>query len=85
VAVVGSDVAAARVVAFDARTHGRSRVSRASALVSHQTLLSRGIPVYEQLQHVDRLLGRKRLYFVGAPLDIKDGDGMMVRPVVFVY
>jgi len=51
----------------------------------HQTLLSRGIPVYEQLQHVDRLLGRKRLHFVGAPLDIKDGDGMMVRPVVFVY
>jgi len=51
----------------------------------HQTLLSRGIPVYEQLQHLDRLLGKKRLFFDGTPLNIKDGDGMMVRPVVFVY
>lgn len=51
----------------------------------HQTLLSRNIPVYEQLQNMQRLLGRNRLFFTGAPLAIKDGDGMMVRPVVFVY
>jgi kynurenine formamidase len=25
------------------------------------------------------------MYFVGVPLNIKDGDGMMVRPVVLVY
>jgi kynurenine formamidase len=25
------------------------------------------------------------MYFVGVPLNIKDGDGMIVRPVVFVY
>jgi len=25
------------------------------------------------------------MFFVGVPLNIKDGDGMIVRPVVFVY
>lgn len=51
----------------------------------HHSFLSRGIPVYEQLFNVDKLLGKERMYFVGVPLNIKDGDGMMVRPVVFVY
>ena len=51
----------------------------------HQTFLSHGIPVYEQLFNVDKLLNKERMYFVGAPLNIKDGDGMMVRPLVFVY
>lgn len=51
----------------------------------HHTFLSRGIPVYEQLVNVDKLLGKDRLFFTGAPLNMKDGDGMMVRPVVFVY
>jgi kynurenine formamidase len=52
---------------------------------NHYTFLSRGIPVFEQLFHVDQLLGKAQLYFVGAPLNIQDGDGMMVRPVVLVY
>jgi kynurenine formamidase len=51
----------------------------------HHAFLSRGIPVYEQLSNVDRLLGKERMHFVGVPLNIKDGDGMMVRPIVFVY
>ena len=51
----------------------------------HHSLLSRGIPVYEQLMNLDRLLGKGTMFFVGVPLNIKDGDGMMVRPVVFVY
>lgn len=51
----------------------------------HEVFLSRGIPIYEQLFNVDRLLGKKNMYFVGVPLNIKDGDGMIVRPVVFVY
>ena len=51
----------------------------------HQTFLTRGIPVYEQLLNLDKLLGKERLFFVGVPLNMKDGDGMMVRPVVFVY
>lgn len=51
----------------------------------HRSFLSRGIPVYEQLFNVERLLGKTRMFFVGVPLNIKGGDGMMVRPVVFVY
>jgi len=52
---------------------------------AHQAFLPRGIPVYEQLFNVERLLGKTRMFFVGVPLNIKGGDGMMVRPVVFVY
>ncbi len=51
----------------------------------HHAFLSRGIPVYEQLLNVDKLLGKEKLFFVGVPLNIKDGDEMTVRPVVFVY
>jgi len=52
---------------------------------AHHSFLSRGIPVYEQLFNVEKLLGKARMFFVGVPLNIKGGDGMMVRPVVFVY
>jgi len=51
----------------------------------HHSFLSRGIPIYEQLFNLNKLLGKRRMFFVGVPLNIKDGDGMMVRPVVFVY
>ena len=51
----------------------------------HEAFLSRGIPIYEQLFNVDQLLGRETMFFVGVPLNIKNGDGMIVRPVVFVY
>ena len=51
----------------------------------HNAFLTRRIPVYESLSNVDRLIGKGRMFFVGAPLNIKDGDGMLVRPLVFVY
>lgn len=51
----------------------------------HYSFLSRGIPVYEQLFNVQQLLGKGKLHFVGAPLNIRGGDGMIVRPVVLVY
>jgi kynurenine formamidase len=51
----------------------------------HYSFLSRGIPVFEQLYNVDQLLGKEKMYFVGPPLNIKDGDGMMVRPAVLVF
>jgi kynurenine formamidase len=51
----------------------------------HHAFLSRGIPVYEQLLNVGQLLGKQNMFFVGVPLNIKGGDGMVVRPVVFVY
>lgn len=51
----------------------------------HHSFLSRGIPVYEQLFNVEDLIGKDRMFFVGVPANIRDGDGMIVRPVVFVY
>ena len=51
----------------------------------HHSFLARGIPTYEQLLNVDKLLGKTHLYFVGAPLNIQNGDGMIVRPTVLVY
>ena len=58
---------------------------RSDILPVHDAFLGRNIPVYEQLFNVDKLLSKKNMYFVGVPLNIKDGDGMIVRPVVFVY
>jgi kynurenine formamidase len=51
----------------------------------HEVFLSRSIPIYEELFNVDRLLNRGSMLFVGVPLNIENGDGMMVRPVVFIY
>ena len=57
----------------------------ARIIPGHYAFLSKGIPVFEQLVNLDKLVGKKAMYFVGAPLNIKDGDGMMVRPLVLVY
>ena len=57
----------------------------ARTMPAHYSFLSRGIPAYEQLMNVDRLLGKSDLFFIGVPLNIENGDGMIVRPVVFVY
>jgi kynurenine formamidase len=51
----------------------------------HHYFLSRSIPVYEQLFNLGRLVGREKMFFVGVPLRIKDGDGMLVRPVALIY
>lgn len=51
----------------------------------HYEFLSKGIPLYEQLFNVNKLLKKKKMFFVGQPLNIENGDGMIVRPVVFVY
>ena len=63
----------------------RRRQQIVAAFPAHHAFLSRGIPINEQLVHVDQLIGKERSYFVGAPLNIKDGDGMIVRPVIFFY
>ena len=65
---------------------GESATARAVPV--HHAFLSRAIPVYEQLFNLDSLLGKADsdlLYFVGVPLSILEGDGILVRPVVFVY
>lgn len=51
----------------------------------HYSFLSRKIPIYEGLFQLDRLLSNQNMYFIGVPLKIKDGDGMLVRPVVLVF
>lgn len=51
----------------------------------HHVFLERGIPVYEQLLNVEALLGRTEMVFVGVPLNIQGGDGVIVRPVVLAY
>ena len=65
---------------------GESATARAVPV--HHAFLSRAIPVYENLFNLDRLLGEPdsgSMYFVGVPLNIQNGDGILVRPVVFVY
>jgi len=57
----------------------------AKVIPGHYPFLSRGIPLYEHLVNVDSLLNKSNMYFVGVPLNIENGDGMMVRPVVLVY
>ena len=54
----------------------------AAAVPIHHIFLSRGIPIYEQLSNVDRLFDIENGLFVGQPLEIVDGDGMIVRPFV---
>ena len=69
--------------------HDTPQVSAESVIAQaapvHHSFLSRNIPVYEGLFNVDQLLTEERMFFVGVPLNIKDGDGMLVRPVVLVY
>jgi len=62
-----------------------SESSTAQAAPIHHAFLSRGIPVYEQLFNVAKLLDKQNMYFIGAPLNIQNGDGMIVRPLVLVY
>ena len=49
----------------------------------HYAFLANDILIYEQLQNVDELLGLRDLYFVGVPVNIAGGNGMVVRPIVF--
>lgn len=51
----------------------------------HYAFLSRSIPIYEELCNVDKLISKQNMLFIGAPLNIKDGDGMLVRPIVLVF
>jgi kynurenine formamidase len=73
------------VRAYGTDTFGVESLSDTKVPWIHQSFLSHEIPVYEQLLNLDKLLGKEKMFFVGVPLNIKGGDGMMVRPVVFVY
>jgi kynurenine formamidase len=53
-------------------------------LPMHHTFLSSDILVFEQLQNTRKLIAYNNLFFVGVPLNIVGGNGMIVRPIVFV-
>ena len=52
---------------------------------NHNSFLPKGIPVYEQLVNVDKLLTLKNAIFVGLPLKIQGSNASPVRAVAFVY
>ena len=52
---------------------------------NHYSFLTKGIPVYEALENVDKILDLKNAVFVGLPLKIKGSNASPVRAVVFVY
>lgn len=85
-----TDEAAEFLATLPVRAYGTDgfsvgHVGETSTSGGHYSFLSRGIPVYEQLFNVQVLLDKQNMFFVGVPLNIEDGDGMIVRPVVFVY
>lgn len=52
---------------------------------THHAFVSRGIPVFEELEHLDSLLTERSAIFVGFPLKIKNGDASPVRAVALIY
>jgi kynurenine formamidase len=85
-----TDEAAEYLATFPVRAYGTDGFSVESLSdtrmpLIHHSFLSRGIPVYEQLFNINKILDKQNMLFVGVPLNIENGDGMMVRPVVFVY
>ncbi len=83
VRAIGTDAFSLASLTDQSPVAADSEVAR--TLPAHYAFLSRGIPVYESLVNVDQLIGKERMFFVGVPLNIRDGDGMIVRPVVLVY
>ncbi len=67
------------------RKAGQGETEYRILLPIHHAFLTRDILAYEQLNNVDQLLGETNVFFVGVPLNIVGGNGMIVRPVAFVY
>jgi kynurenine formamidase len=51
----------------------------------HHVFLTREIPVFEQLENLNELLGIGEFVFVGFPLKVVDGDGSPVRAAALIY
>ena len=73
------------VMSWDDEVQIESDSEAARVAPIHYSFLSRKIPIYEGLFNLDKLLSNQNMYFIGVPLNIKDGDGMLVRPVVLVF
>ena len=80
---IGTDAHSLYTYDDDRPIEADSLLGRAAPI--HESFLSRDIPIYEELFNVERLLGKENMFFTGVPVNVKDGDGMIVRPVVFVY
>lgn len=52
---------------------------------NHHSFLSKEIPVYEQLENLDKILSLKNAVFIGLPLKIKGSNASPVRALVFDY
>jgi kynurenine formamidase len=52
---------------------------------NHHSFLPKGIPVFEQLVNVDKLLNLENAIFIGLPLKIKGSNASPIRAVAFVY
>jgi kynurenine formamidase len=68
---------------YDAMDNGVTGYAGVAPL--HREFLSRGIPVYEQLENLEFLIGLQRLVFVGFPLNVKGSNGSPVRAAALVY
>jgi kynurenine formamidase len=55
----------------------------AAGFISHKLLLDAGIPIFEALVNLDRVVGR-RFFFIGLPLGIHQGEASPVRAVALL-
>ncbi len=51
----------------------------------HHAFLTREIPVFEQLENLEQLLGLESFVFVGFPLKVKGGNGSPIRAAAMIY
>jgi kynurenine formamidase len=68
---------------YEAIVGGATGYQRVAPL--HRAFLSRGIPVYEQLENLEALVGLRRLVFIGFPLNVHQSNGSPVRAAALVY
>ena len=55
----------------------------AAGFASHKLLLDAGIPIFEALVNLRRLIGR-RFFFIGLPLGIDQGEASPVRAIALL-
>ncbi len=51
----------------------------------HHAFLTREIPVFEQLENLEQLIGLESFVFVGFPLKVKGSNGSPIRAAALVY
>ena len=82
---IGMDALGCDSLSEFGRKAGQGDTDYQVLLPIHHSFLTRNILPYEQLNNISELLGEENIFFVGVPLNIVGGNGMIVRPVAFVY